>query len=136
MCLKAKQQGSMLVVSIFVLLVMSLLGLTMLRINSTASDSMLQDVFGLRAFNAARSGLELQLAQAFPLSGTAICTANSTVNLNNLPGFERCTVSMACQQVSVNFANNNRTYYRFSSTGQCDAGDKIVSRTLSVDALQ
>ena len=69
----AKQRGSMLVISLFVIIVMALLGLTLSRLLSASSESIIYEVYGQRALNAARAGVEAQIALAFPISGTATC---------------------------------------------------------------
>ena len=130
----AKQQGSMLVISLFVIIVMALLGLTLSRLLSSSSDAIIYEVYGQRALNAARAGVEEQIALAFPISGSASCAA-STIDFTPVPGLESCEVSAQCTQLNVVDGSISRTFYKFTSTGTCSAGDIIATRTVSVDAM-
>ena len=89
----AKQKGSMLVIAVFVIIVFSLLGLTLTKLLASSSDAIIHEVYGQRALNAARSGVEQAISAAFPLSsGTASCNAASTqVDFNaNIKGLSLC----------------------------------------------
>lgn len=141
-----KQRGSMLVISIFVILVMSLLGLAMTRILSSASEAIVYEVYGLRALNAARTGLERSVAQAFylvPGDSSCVATIDSETDFpesdivpvhpgfNNLAGLQNCKFVATC----TSFSNiNGQDYFRFRSTGSCTIDNVVVSRTVAVDA--
>lgn len=132
-----RQSGSMLVISIFVIVVMSLLGIAMIRMLTGAADSGLHEVYGFRALNAAQSGIEAKMAQVFPLTiggyDAAQCSdVSATINFGNtVAGLENCSFTHNCERVNP---DTNLDYLRFSSTGQCVAGDIVTSRTLLVDA--
>ena len=73
----SEQRGSMLVIALFVIIVMALLGLTLSRLLSSSSDAIIHEVYGQRALNAARAGVEEQIALAFPINGSASCSVTS-----------------------------------------------------------
>ena len=133
----AKQKGSMLVIAVFVIIVFSLLGLTLTRMLASSSDAIIHEVYGLRALNAARAGVEKTISAAFPLSGSPSCNAASTqVDFNaNIKGLENCSYLAGCRVISV-IDGATYKYYRFESTGSCQAGNILVSRRINVDALQ
>ena len=135
----AKQRGSMLVIAIFVIIVFSLLGLTLTRLLASSSDAIIHEVYGLRALNAARTGVEQAISSAFPLHpATPSCSAApvAPVNFNpNIKGLENCSYQAGCQAITVTDVATY-TYYRFESTGSCLVGEILVSRRISVDALQ
>ncbi|GGD61917.1 hypothetical protein GCM10011357_16510 [Lacimicrobium alkaliphilum] len=134
----------MLVISLFVIVVMAFLALTLTRLLSASSDSLIFEVYGLRAHQAAQSGLEAKLTEAFPLcppgSVNSVCvdkslndpTAcdNTTAVTFSMDGLRNCSVSSSC---SVETTGDSR-YYQFTSTGTCEAGDAVTSRTAFVDA--
>lgn len=130
-----KHTGSMLVIAIFIMVVMALLGFAMIRLLSGSADAGVQQVFGLRAMNAAQSGLEAKIAQVFPLdSGGHDATQCPGTAINHdflVRGLEDCSVSASC---SVGYQDAEVRYYRFVGTGQCQAGEFTTSRTVSVDA--
>lgn len=132
--LKHKQSGSMLVTAIFVLVVMAILGFAMIRLLAGASDAGVQQVLGLRAFNAAQSGLEAKVSEVFPLVNGGHdqdqCDGTLSHTFTNA-GLEDCRVTAEC---AIAYEDTEVIYYRFTGTGQCQVDEYITSRTLSVDA--
>lgn len=128
-----KQQGSMLITALFVIIVMSLLGLTLARLLSSSSDAVTHEIYGIRAMNAAQSALQMKISQAFPLDGsTAICeSATIDISFNAIPGLENCSAVATC--TDEDFTEDNVIYYQFESTGTCTASDVITTRTVAVD---
>ena len=76
-----RQQGSMLVIALFVIIVLAMLGATMSKMVIASNMSVVTDLTGLRAKHAANAGLEVLGGMAFPLD-TPIQTCNSTINSN------------------------------------------------------
>lgn len=126
-------RGSMLMVSLVILVVMGLLSATLLRLLSASADTVVYETYGLRALQAARAGLESQLVALFPTNGAGQCGAPDP-DLSNLPGFAGCGVSSRCQLQS--YDGGAIQYYRLSATGYCQAEGFTVTRTLSVDARE
>lgn len=132
---QAKQRGSMLFISVFVIVVLGMLGITLTSLLATSAESVTYEVLGLRALNAARSGLEVQVALAFPLDTSAATPAicgTSTQALSG-QGFDGCQFNAQCAR-EQNVGSNGITYYRFSSTGTCTISGITVNRTVAVDA--
>ena len=125
----------MLVVAIFVLVIMALLGFAMVRMLSGTVDSGVQQVLGLRAMNAAQSGMEAKMAQVFPLDNgghdETQCPGTAINHDFTVAGLEDCSVTASCV---VGYQDAEVRYYRFIGTGQCQADEFITSRTVSVDA--
>lgn len=129
-----RQQGSMLYISVFVIVVMGMLGLTLTNILATSAESVAYEVLGLRALNSAKTGLEVVISDTFPLqtsSSSSNCGSTGDVSLNGISGLNGCQYNAECQADSSLGAI---TYYRFSSTGQCSVSGVVVSRTVAVDA--
>ncbi|MFS1702114.1 type II secretory pathway protein [Alteromonas sp. AMM-1] len=139
MCHNPKQQGSMLVITLFVIVVLSFLGLTMINLLSGTSQSVIYEVLGARAKFAAQSGLQRIAASAFPLnSPVAACntTFTSSTALGQGDGLENCLYQATCTTTAITKQSQQYNYYRFASTGVCQAGDIWVSRTLEMDAFE
>ena len=134
-----KQEGSMLVLALFIIIVLAMMGATMVKLVMTTSESALTDNFGLNAKNTAQVGLEMLGMQTFPLN-TPIQACNTTINspssMQNIPGLQNCSYTASCTTSDVIKNGVAHYFYRFSSTGTCEIGEQIVSRTLSVEALQ
>lgn len=129
----------MLIISLFVIVVLSLLGVTLMKTLGAASESVIYEIYGVRALNAAKAGIEANIARVFPVDGTSpVCgSLNSAAAFSQLDGLKNCRYESRCTQDNV-VVNGmlTRTYYRFNSQGICDAGNMLVSRSVSVDAMQ
>lgn len=135
----SQQRGSMLVISLFVILVLALLGVAMTRMIAATSQATVVEVSGLRALTAAQSGAQVLLQQTFPLnSPIQVCstTITSPTGFSDIEGLTGCSYIATCTTESVNKNGVANNYYRFSSIGQCVVGDIIVSRQISLDAMQ
>jgi len=141
------QQGSAIVMSLFVIIILTLLGSVLMRMISTSSETVSQEVLGTRAYMAANSAMQGELQQLFPLNGVAgSCnTTNSYLlqtSLNSdIPGLYDCTAATSCENYHTDTVNLVE-YYRLTSTGECGSGimgadSKVIvksSRTIQVEA--
>ncbi len=148
-----KQKGSVLVLAIFIMVVMLLLGAALVRLLSSSAESIAYEVVGTRAYNAANTGLQAKLSALFPLNTTALqcdestpvaslvdgapppvdtISSNYLPSLNGVPGLANCEVT---RMVCSNFKQDDVTYYRLTSTGECLMdGSEVTSRTIVVEA--
>ncbi len=136
---QAGQRGTMLVMALFILVVLTMLAGTMITIISGSSKSIIHEVYGVRAQQAAHAGIESLVAASFPVGSPAqACSAsvNNNAAFSNIPGFANCSYQASCSSSDISFNSANYRYYRYSSTGFCDTGEGVVSRTLFVDAMQ
>lgn len=127
----------MLVIALFVIIVFGMLGLTMTRLLASSSESVIYEVLGQRALNAARTGLERCLAAKYPITaGGSPCSNPTNFVFTGIAGLENCSYQVTPDNDIVVTDNSNTfTYSKFTSIGRCDAGDIIVSREIYVDAL-
>ncbi|MFT4652970.1 MAG: MSHA biogenesis protein MshP [Kangiellaceae bacterium] len=134
-----KQSGSMIVMALFVIIVIGLLATAIINIVSASSNTTISQVYGLRAQQAAKAGIEDLMFTAFPVNGSAVScntTASSPASFSNVSGLNQCSYEATCDTQTISFNGVNRLYFKFSSTGSCQIDSNVVSRTLSVDALQ
>ncbi|MCL1075325.1 MSHA biogenesis protein MshP [Shewanella dokdonensis] len=139
---RRQQQGSALVIAIFVIVMMSFLAVALLRMGNNADEDVNLEVWSLRAFAAANSGADAALAQLFPLNGSvATCASSSIWTPPDKPGFHGCSVSLSC----VSQTANDVTQYIVRSTAVCETGDCSsgdseqclrVSRSVEVEARE
>ncbi|WP_372828698.1 MSHA biogenesis protein MshP [Shewanella sp. UCD-KL12] len=116
----ANQQGSALVIGIFVITVMFLMASALINVLEDADEQVNLEVWGTRALAAANSGADSALAQLFPLDASAAtCAATSDWTVPNEPGFHGCRVALTCNASLVNTVN----HYRITSTATCETGD-------------
>lgn len=132
-----KQQGSALVIAIFVIIVMTLLGTALVRMLSTEAETVAYEVIGTRAFQAAQSGMQWQLQQVFPLDNQNIACPFITTTKdfknsgNDGRGLKNCEAELSCSSFTH---TDGITYYQLESTGICKVGDVETSRKIAVDA--
>jgi len=148
--MQAKQQGSALMLALFIIIVVTLLGSTLVKVLSTSSESIAQEVIGTRALMAANSAMQAELQLLFPLN-TAIsgyCEPDindksydfSTSGMN-IDGLYHCQAETSCSLYFTDL-DTGINYYRLTSTGKCGSGaiaadstDVVISsRTIQVEA--
>lgn len=142
---RTKIRGSALLVALFVIIIMTLLGGAILKMQMTSSETIAQEVLGTRALAAARTGMQIKLYKLLPLdlgisSGSSNNCTNSTYSqLTNISGLQQCKAIVTCE----NYANHDGVaYYRVVSTGECGSGTMandskdvvLSSRTIQVEA--
>jgi MSHA biogenesis protein MshP len=131
-----QQAGSALVIAIFVIIVLSVLGAALVKMLDSSQESVAYEVLGTRAYTAALSGLQWQLAEVFPLNSPAIaCKAQVDINsatpsFNNTLGLAQCNVSVSCSD----FERDGIRYYSITGTGTCAINSELTSRKVAVEA--
>ncbi len=135
-----RQQGSALMLALFVIIVVLLLGSALVRVLSTSSETLAQEVIGTRALMAANSGMQAHLQKTFPLNLPPACPADDNYeSFEQVAGLYHCTASVICES----YANvDSVNYYRLTSTGECGSsaiaenstGIVRSSRTIQVEA--
>ena len=136
------QQGSALIIGIFVIVVMFVIAGSLIRIVQDGDHAVNMEVWGTRALFSANSGADNALSQLFPLNGSAANCSNvsATWTPPNTVGFHGCSVSVSCNTATV----GSVVQYRINSiavceTGSCaatgDSSDCLrVSRQIEVEA--
>ncbi|TPH17796.1 MSHA biogenesis protein MshP [Litorilituus lipolyticus] len=133
------QQGSALMLSLFIIIVLLLLGSALVKVLSTSSETIAQEVIGTRALMAANSGMQAHLQLTFPLNGANACPADDTYDLSGVDGLDHCRAMVNCNLYNTHEMVN---YYRLTSTGECGSSaiaDQSIgvvrsSRTIQVEA--
>ncbi|WP_159459887.1 MULTISPECIES: PilX N-terminal domain-containing pilus assembly protein [Colwellia] len=128
-----KQKGSALVLALFIMVVMSLLGSALVRMISSNAETIVYEVLGTRAYQAAQAGAQRKLSEVFPLlPDSKVCSANSVYDFSTIAGLENCQASdVDCIAGPV---VDGVTYYTITSTGQCTVADVFTSRTIEIKA--
>jgi MSHA biogenesis protein MshP len=130
-----KQQGSAIVLALFIIVVMSLLGAAMVRMLSANAENIVYEVVGTRAYFAAQAGMQRSLAALFPLNPATVSqcpTSNPVYSFTTINGLTNCQASVECSAKVV--GNPSITYYTLTSTGQCSVASITTTRTIEVQA--
>ena len=132
--LSKRQTGSALVVAIFIIVVMLALILSLSRLLLSASESLVYEVQGTRAFLAAQSGLELGLSAVLPRTGVAGCV--NTIFSFSDAGLIGCQAQVTCLQQALAPESLTPQLYQLTSLGVCSADEFVTSRTLVIEVRQ
>ena len=140
----AQQLGAMLPIVIFIIVGMGILGMVMVRMSINLGQATVADVYGARAYLAARSGAEVFLTELFPLNegtNTSLCPAREDplpVELISSTTFETgglrsCSSEILCDryQMPAPFEGH---HFRVIARGICTAGDAQYSKQIIFEA--
>jgi MSHA biogenesis protein MshP len=138
-----KQQGSAIVLALFIIVVMSLLGTAMVRMLSANAENIVYEVVGTRAYFAAQAGMQEGLHNIYPLQAPAEdCSALSPIpftlvnrNYGN-DGLLNCSATVIvtnCESIET-AVGVFEYFYLIESTGQCTADDITTTRTIEVQS--
>lgn len=142
-----RQKGSAMMMSLFVMVILILLGSALVKILSSSSEATAQEVIGTRAYMAANSAMQAELQKLFPLNnGTPQCNSapppyDFSAAGSNIAGLYHCKATTTCTPYATHPTTGGR-FYRLTSTGKCEssalaADSKAVvvsSRTIRVEA--
>ncbi|WP_111978312.1 hypothetical protein [Algibacillus agarilyticus] len=147
-----KQGGSALVLALFIIVVMSVLASSLVKMLSATNESVAVEVYGTRALLAATTGVDYMLAQLFPIDASATDTASVntlacaditspysfTLPTSTNLGMANCSFTASCfdlvVDVNASATVENVRYYRVESIGTCDVGEWQTSRKIEVEA--
>jgi MSHA biogenesis protein MshP len=134
-----KQRGSALMMTLFIIIVLMLLGNALIRVLSTSSEAIAQEVIGTRAYMAANSAMQAELQKLFPLNpvtGSATyCTTPVTASydFSGQAGLYHCEAFTKCEEYATNTTTGEK-FYRLTSTGTCDSSTMDSTRKIQVEA--
>ncbi|MDR9826752.1 MSHA biogenesis protein MshP [Vibrio sp. FNV 38] len=119
---RRKQQGSVLIVAVFVIVVMGMMAAALNRIQWSNQDSHVREVNGTHAWLAATSATEWALTEVYPLNSTI-----GSCSIGALPLiFERCSsVTTTCSNLG---SLGENTYFKITSIAECGTGIHAVER--------
>lgn len=129
-----KQNGSALIIAIFVLIVISLLGASLVSLQRDSAQGTSYEVYAARAYLSAYTGSEIALTELFPLGASGDCSVvNSAPSLPNNSGFHACSVVVDCTLLG---SVDSKSRYQIVSTAVCETSDIITRRQITVEATQ
>ncbi|MEZ9907370.1 MSHA biogenesis protein MshP [Vibrio sp. 10N.261.51.A3] len=134
---KSSQQGSVLVVAVFVIVVMGFLATSLVQVQWSNHDTLTRKQLGTQAWLLAHSANEWALTQVYPLTvspavSTSVSAACGNLNSNQVSsGMSTiCTVDqLTCQQIGV---LDGVGFFKIESTAVCGSGINQVQRIQEV----
>jgi MSHA biogenesis protein MshP len=110
----------------------------MIKTLSASSNSTIYQIYGLRAQQAGKAGIEELMSASFPVDGSVVsCNASATSgpSFSDVRGLNGCYYDASCNTQTITFNGTQHLNFKFSSTGTCQINSNVVTRTLSVDAV-
>lgn len=129
-----KQRGGALVVAIFIIVVMSILGIAMVRILGDLSRATVSEVYGARAYAAARSGAEIFLTDLFPFDQPVAASECTSVSYSfTADGLNQCSADIDCVAYTIP-APFSGQHFRIVAEGVCSVGATNYSKRIILEA--
>lgn len=135
--MKNSQKGFMLIAAMFLLIVLSFLGIAMTTMATVRDQEVAMDTMGTRAYQAALAGLEwvsFQVANS-PINAVAPAACAPTISQGNLGGaLSKFAVAVTCQTTAVTEYGATVWIYNITSsatTGSIATND-YVRRDVSI----
>ncbi|EGS61134.1 mshP protein [Vibrio paracholerae HE-09] len=128
--MRRSQQGSGLVLVIFIIVVVGFVALIANRNQARSSQQLVSMVLGTRAEMAARSALNIELSRFYQTT-TGSCHTSTLQNIDFVgEGLGQCVASVTCQ--SLGALDNGQEVYQLSAIGRCQVGDWSLQRIIEV----
>ena len=130
-----KQQGSMLVIALFVIIVLAFLAYAIIGITNNSAKGNVYEVYGARALNAANSGIERTLNGIFGPGNAGNSCPTPALNdelMGPSPELSGCRITVSCNSFVV--TQTGYTHFQLESTANCSAGDFSTQRRVVVEA--
>ncbi len=126
------QQGNMIIVAVFVIVVMGLLAVNLSRINWSNQDTLTREVLGTQAWFVAHSSNEWALATLYPIGGsgslTELETHCDTVNNSAATAAADIADGLPCNSPTIQCIKPSSSlpdelkYYQVTSSAICSSG--------------
>jgi MSHA biogenesis protein MshP len=126
-----KQQGFMLVMVIFMVVILGLLGSYMVRLSGTQHATASAALQGVRAYQVAKAGLDWSIAT---LRNGGNCTSINAQSALTFPDINGFTVALSCSSNSYAEGDATVTIVRLIANSRFGAYDSVdyVARELEV----
>lgn len=127
----SQQRGSGIMMAVFIILFFTAMAAAIVKLQTTAGDAVVVEVYSARALNAANSGAGSTIEDILFVSGAAACVASNPSFSGN--GLQSCQADVQCTTLSD--PSSGIEIYRVQSTGRCsfDNDTRTASRTVVVE---
>lgn len=133
-----RQQGFLIPLALFILVVMGVLALTISRTSVQTQTSSVQEMMNAQAFYAAESGAQRGMKHLYfdvrPPTRASVdlqCSGLNTTYSFTSDGLKVCTARVNCSNNPV----SNRSIYTLTSIGSCGTGQYRAERTVEVGSF-
>ncbi|WP_423839905.1 MSHA biogenesis protein MshP [Vibrio mytili] len=137
---KKHQQGNVLIIVLFVIIVMGYLAASLMRVTWSNQSGVTREFLGIQAWFMAQSANEWALTKLYPLNGSSdsvstLCTNQVNGKMPNVTQGTGCTLnSMSCVDLGTLNAGTSaaESLFRVQATAVCGSGLSQVERQQEV----
>ena len=124
-----RSQGSALVLTVFILVIMAFLALMLMKIQQKTSTHTVTAVMGIRTNMAAQSAIQMGISR-FYSSPVQNCKAIKNHYQFKGDGLDQCRADVDCSITGV--LDSGIKVYKLISTAQCQFGSTTLQRIIEV----
>ena len=131
---RSYNNGSALILTIFVIIVVGFLALMATKNQQKMSTHIVTSIMGTRTNMAAQSGIQLSLSEFYATETTDRCTNISSSYTFSGTGLSQCTTTVVCNTIGI--LDSKITVNQLVSTAQCQFGTTTLQRVIEVGVRQ
>lgn len=130
-----KSKGNVFILCLFIIVVMSLLGTSLMKLNWSNQDAVTREYLGSQAWFYAQSTTEWGLTELYPLGEvTPDISDNCRNKVDGMPpaiNYGNCRlISLTCQ--NTNKRLDGESFFRIAALVECGSGANTVQRSQEV----
>lgn len=130
----SRNNGSALILTIFVIIVVGFLALMATKNQQKMSTHIVTSIMGARTNMAAQSGIQLSLSEFYATETTNRCTNINSPYTFSGTGLSQCTATVVCN--TIGRLDSGITVNQLISTAQCQFGTTTLQRIIEVGIRQ
>lgn len=130
----SRNNGSALILTIFVIIVVGFLALMATKNQQKMSTHIVTSIMGARTNMAAQSGIQLSLSEFYATETSDRCANINSPYTFSGTGLSQCTATVACKRVGI--LDSGIVVNQLISTAQCQFGTTTLQRIIEVGVRQ
>ena len=130
----SRNNGSALILTIFVIIVVGFLALMATKNQQKMSTHIVTSIMGARTNMAAQSGIQLSLSEFYATETSDRCANINSPYTFSGTGLFQCTATVACKRVGI--LDSGIVVNQLISTAQCQFGTTTLQRIIEVGVRQ
>lgn len=131
---RSRNNGSALILTIFVITIIGFLALMVTKNQQKMSTHIVTSIMGARTNIAAQSGIQLSLSEFYATETTDRCTNIQSPYTFSGVGLSQCTASVICHTIGK--LDSGITVNQLISTARCQFGTTTLQRIIEVGVRQ
>lgn len=133
---RSRNNGSALILTIFVIIVVGFLALMATKNQQKMSTHIVTSIMGTRTNMAAQSGSQIEISRFYMEKSGSCFTTNNLPSIYTFKGegLSQCTAEVKCTPIGI--LDSGFKVYQLVSTAQCQFGTTTLQRIIEVGIRQ